>query len=97
MSVSRSMCPQPPPPSRRSDRPARGVTEEQRHAIQVIACLTLLHGRAPELAELAEVFGISKPGVLHRLHWLEKKGLWRKADRSVTELGLRSSLGLDRP
>lgn len=68
------------------------MTEEQQRAIQVIACLTLLHGRPPDLAELAEVFGVTKPAVLHRLHWLEKKGLWRRADRSLTELGLRSVL-----
>ncbi len=86
----------PGPRPRRRDRPGRRVTEEQQRAIQVIACLTLLHGRPPELAELAEVWGITKPAVLHRLHWLEKKGLWRKADRSVTEPGLRSALGLSR-
>lgn len=62
--------------------------------MQVLACLELLHGRAPELAEVAEVLGVSKPAVLHRLHWMEKKGLWRKADRRVTELGLRSALGV---
>lgn len=68
------------------------MTDEQRRAIGVIACFTLLHDRPPELGELAEVFGVSKPAVLHRLHWLEKKGLWRATDRSLTELGLRSAL-----
>jgi DNA-binding IclR family transcriptional regulator len=68
------------------------VTEEQRRAIGVIACFTLLHDRPPELGELAEVFGTSKPAVLHRLHWLEKKGLWRRDGRTVTELGLRAAL-----
>ncbi|MFL5520596.1 MAG: hypothetical protein ACJ8B6_06645 [Gemmatimonadales bacterium] len=73
------------------------MTEEQQRAINIIACLTLLHGRPPALAEIAEVLGVTKVAVFKRLHWLEKKGLWRKEDRSVTELGLRSSLGLTEP
>jgi Mn-dependent DtxR family transcriptional regulator len=75
-------------------RPVRGVTEEQQRAIQVIACLTLLHGRPPTLTEIAEVLEVTKEAVFYRLHWLEKKGLWRKEDRRVTELGLRTTLGL---
>lgn len=82
--------------ARRRDRPTRGVTEEQQRTISVIACLTLLHGgRAPTLSEIGEVLGVTKEAVFYRLHWLEKKGLWRKEDRSVTELGLRTTLGLD--
>jgi DNA-binding IclR family transcriptional regulator len=73
------------------------VTEPQQHAIRVIACLTLLHGRAPELGELAEVLGISKPGAVHRLHWLEKKGLCSSSGRALTQLGLMSALGLAPP
>lgn len=79
---------------RRSDRPVRAVTDEQRGTIQTLACLTLLHGHGPTLGELAEVLGVSKPAAFYRLHWLEKKGLWSKADRSITAAGLLSALGL---
>jgi hypothetical protein len=72
------------------------VTEEQQRTIGAIACLTLLRGRPPVLRELAEAWGVSKWGAACRLHWLEKKGLWRKSDRSLTELGLRSAVGLPR-
>jgi DNA-binding IclR family transcriptional regulator len=92
-SISAALEPRP----RRRDRPSRRVTDEQQRAIQVLACLERLHGRPPELAEMAEVFGTSKPAVLHRLHWLEKKGLWRRDERTVTELGLRAALGLAQP
>jgi hypothetical protein len=73
----------------------RAVTDEQRRAISVIACLTLLHRRPPALRELASVLEKTHVAVIHRLHWLEKKGLWRRGDRRVTELGLRSVPGLD--
>lgn len=86
----------PSPNPRRSDRPLRGVTNEQRRTIQTLACLTLLHGRSPALGELAEVLGVSKPAAFYRLHWLEKKGLWCKASHSITTSGLLSALGLPR-
>ncbi len=69
------------------------VTEEQQHAIRVMACLTLLHGRAPALGELAAVWGISKPAVIHRLEWLDKKGLCCRRARTLTEQGLRAAIG----
>jgi Mn-dependent DtxR family transcriptional regulator len=53
-----------------------------------------LRGRAPALREIAEVLQVSKPAVFYRLHWLEKKGLWSKANRAITEAGLLSALGL---
>ena len=82
------------PVHRRGDRPLRGVTEEQRRTVSTLACLTLLLGHAPTLSEIAEVLHVTKEAVFYRLHWLEKKGLWCKADRSITALGLRSALGL---
>jgi len=70
------------------------VTDEQRRTVSTVACLTLLRGHSPSLTEIAEVLHVSKEAVFYRLHWLEKKGLWSKADRSLTPLGLRSALGL---
>lgn len=72
------------------------MTEEQRRAMQVIACLTLLHGRPPTLSEIGEALGVTKEAVFYRLHWMEKKGYWRKLDRAITEPGLRAALGLQR-
>lgn len=84
----------PHPPRRRSDRPIRAVTDEQRHTINALACLTLLRGRAPLVRELGAALGVSKQAASYRLHWLEKKGLWRREDRSITTTGLLSALGL---
>jgi DNA-binding IclR family transcriptional regulator len=70
------------------------VTREQHRTIQTLACLTLLHRRPPALSELGAVLGISKQAAFYRLHWLEKKGLWRRTDRALTAEGLSSALGL---
>jgi Mn-dependent DtxR family transcriptional regulator len=69
------------------------VTDEQRVALYVLACFTLLHGRPPGLGELAALLGISKPGACKRLRWLDKKGLVSRSDRAITEAGLRCALG----
>jgi hypothetical protein len=99
------------PPHRRADRPARAVTDEQRRALNAVACLTLLHGRPPTLDELSEALGVAKDALCHRLHWLRKKGLWLSAERSrepdgrypsgtpsgaITRLGLLAALGMSR-
>ena len=96
---------------RRSDRPVRGVTEEQRRVLGAIACLTLLHGRPPTLDELGSALGVAKDALCHRLHWLRKKGLWASAERfreadgrypsatpsgAITRLGLLAALGMSR-
>jgi Mn-dependent DtxR family transcriptional regulator len=70
------------------------VTETQKRALSAIACLTLLRGRVPTLGELAEVLQISKPAACDRLHWLEKKGLWERSGRAITQAGLLSAIGL---
>jgi hypothetical protein len=86
---------------RRPDRPLRRVTETQRQTLGVLACLTLLHGRRPALDELVDVLRMSKPAVLHRLHWLSKKGLCQRphprARWAITTPGLLSALGLPLP
>lgn len=58
----------------------------------MMACLTLLHGRAPELGEIAAALGVTKAAASYRLQWLEKKGLCNRATREVTELGLHAAL-----
>jgi Mn-dependent DtxR family transcriptional regulator len=68
------------------------VTAAQRHALSVIAWMTLLQGRAPTLGELAQELQIQKPSVFERLYWLEKKGLWQRPG-SITRAGL-SAIGL---
>jgi predicted transcriptional regulator len=68
------------------------VTEPQRHAIRIIACLTLLHGRPPTLSEIAEAMRVTKVAICLRLRWLEKKGLCERASRAITEPGLRAAL-----
>jgi DNA-binding MarR family transcriptional regulator len=85
------------PRPRRRDRPDRRLTSEQERAIRVVACLTLLHGRAPTLEEIASALGCSKPAASKRLRYMEKKGLCEQSARSVTELGLRSAVGLGLP
>jgi DNA-binding MarR family transcriptional regulator len=87
------ICP-PRVEPRRRDRPERRVTETQRQALSALACLQLLRGRAPTLGELAEVLQVSKPAAFYRLHWLEKKGLWQRSGRAITQAGLLSALGL---
>jgi hypothetical protein len=72
------------------------VTEEQRRTIRILACLTLLSGHAPTLAEMALELGVTRVAVCLRLRWLEKKGLCERATRILTELGL-SAIGLSRP
>lgn len=81
--------------SPRRDRPGRAVTEEQRHAARIIACLTLLNGRPPLGPEIARVLGVSKVAVHKRLHYMAKKGLWSRDERRLTELGLRAGLGAE--
>jgi Mn-dependent DtxR family transcriptional regulator len=76
---------------RRRDRPVRGVTTEQRRTLRIIAGLTLLHDTSPAISELARVLRVSKPAAFYRLHWLEKKGLWCRASRTLTESGLSAS------
>lgn len=84
-------------PRRRHDRPDRRLTSEQERAIRVVACLTLLHGRAPTLDELATALGVSKPAVCKRLRYMEKKALIERGSGRITELGLRSAVGLGLP
>jgi Mn-dependent DtxR family transcriptional regulator len=69
----------------------RGVTESQRRTLRIIAGLTLLRDGSPAISELAKVLQVSKPAAFYRLHWLEKKGLWCRASRTLTEFGLSAS------
>jgi DNA-binding Lrp family transcriptional regulator len=69
----------------------RGLSVEQGRTLTIVACLTLLHGRAPTLRQIASVLGCSKPAVHYRLRYLEKKGLWNAARWSLTEAGLSAT------
>jgi Mn-dependent DtxR family transcriptional regulator len=64
------------------------VTREQRRSLQIIAGLTLIHGQAPALGELAAALHISKPSAFERLHWMAKKGLYCSTGRRLTPSGL---------
>lgn len=57
----------------------RELSPEQGRALQIVACLTLLHGRAPTFEELGSALGCSRQAAQYRLHYLEKKGFWRSS------------------
>lgn len=78
----------PHPDRRRPDRPPRRVTQEQRRTLAIVAGLTLIHGHAPDLGELAQALAISKPSAFERLHWMAKKGLYCSRGKRLTPSGL---------
>lgn len=69
----------------------RGLSVEQRRTLTTVACLTLLHGKAPTLRQLGSVLGCSRPACHYRLHYLEKKGLWSAQRWSLTDAGLSAT------
>lgn len=69
----------------------RDLAPEQRRTLTIVACLTLLHGRAPTLREIAKGLGCSKPAAHYRLHYLEKKGLWAAQRWALTDAGLEEA------
>jgi len=78
-----------PEQTRRPDRPPRRVTREQRRTLHIVAGLTLLHGHAPGLGELAAALHISKPSAFERLHWMAKKGLYCSSSKRLTASGVQ--------
>ena len=72
----------------------RRVTESQQQTLNAVACLTLLHGRAPTMRELGQALGVSHVAASYRLRWLEKKGLWRGALSTVYESERRTLTAL---
>ncbi|MEY4548255.1 MAG: LexA binding domain [Pseudomonadota bacterium] len=64
---------------------------EQGRTLTIVACLTLLHGKAPTLRQIASVLGCSRPAAHYRLHYLEKKGFWNAARWSLTAAGLSAT------
>jgi len=68
------------------------VSSSQQRMLGVLACLMLLNaGQAPSIRQLAEALKVRKSTAWKRLHWIEKKGLWSGATRSLTETGLLSA------
>ncbi|HEY6056213.1 MAG TPA: hypothetical protein VIU86_19945 [Gaiellaceae bacterium] len=72
----------------------RDLSSEQRRTLTVVACLTVLHGRAPTLRQIAAVLGCSRPAAHYRLHYLEKKGLWHSRSWQMTEPGVLTTRSL---
>lgn len=72
----------------------RELSSEQRRTLTVIACLTVLHGRVPTLRQIAEALGCSRQAAHYRLHYLEKKGLWRASDWAMPGPGVTMTRSL---
>lgn len=69
----------------------RDLALEQERALQMVACLTLLRGRAPTCRQLGNVLGCSRQAAHQRLHYLEKKGFWSGRRWALTEAGLAAT------
>lgn len=72
----------------------RDISEQQCRTLTIVACLTLLRGESPTMAELAGVLGCSRQAAQCRLHYLEKKGYWRSSGKR-DERGRLTGAGLD--
>ena len=77
----------------------KDLSREQGRALQIVACLTLLHGKAPTFRQLSAALGCSRQAAQYRLHYLEKKGLWkssgdRNARGALTEAGILATRSL---